>query len=262
MNRSLLKFFLLVFALTIPIWLIGGIPLPGPSSFPLTLNVLIQPFVPLIAALVLVHREEGRGGVRGLLKRTFDYRRIRYRKWYVPIIFLAPLIYLLTYGVMALAGLPSSGAHTPFLAIPILFVVFFILGAGEELGWMGYAADPMQERRSALTTGIILGLVWAIWHFVPLIQMGRTLTWIAWWTLSTVALRILIVWLYSNTGKSVFAAIVFHATSNLSLPAFPMDYDRASVQFTLGTITAMAAVIVSFLWGSKTLARFRYAGLR
>src|SRR5215204_1726907 len=63
MNRSLLKFFLLVFALTIPVWLIGGIPLPGPSSFPLTLNVLIQPFVPLIAALVLVHREEGRGGV-------------------------------------------------------------------------------------------------------------------------------------------------------------------------------------------------------
>jgi hypothetical protein len=50
MNRSLLKFFLLVFALTIPVWLIGGIPLPGPSSFPLTLNVLIQPFVPLIAA--------------------------------------------------------------------------------------------------------------------------------------------------------------------------------------------------------------------
>lgn len=97
---------------------------------------------------------------------------------------------------------------------------------------------------------------------MPLIQMGSTLTWIAWWTLSTVALRILIVWLYSNTGKSVFAAIVFHATSNLSLPAFPMDYDRASVQFTLGTITAMAAVIVSFLRRSKPLARFRYAGLR
>jgi uncharacterized protein len=92
MNRSLLKFFLLVFALTIPVWLIGGMPLPGASNFPLTLNVLIQPFVPLIAALILVHREEGRGGVRGLVKRTFDYRRIRHRKWYVPIIFLALLI--------------------------------------------------------------------------------------------------------------------------------------------------------------------------
>lgn len=67
--------------------------------------------------------------------------------------------YLLTYGVMVLARLPSSGAHTPFLAIPILFVTFFILGTGEELGWMGYAIDLMQERRSALTTGIVLGLV-------------------------------------------------------------------------------------------------------
>ena len=91
MNRSLLKFFLLVFALTIPVWLIGGMPLPGASNFPLTLNVLIQPFVPLIAALILVHREEGRGGVRGLVKRTFDYRRIRHRRWYVPI-FLALLL--------------------------------------------------------------------------------------------------------------------------------------------------------------------------
>lgn len=259
MNRSPLKLFLLVFALTVPVWLIGGVPLHGPSNFPLTLNVLLQPFVPLIAASILVHRGEGLGGVRGLLKRTFDYRRVRNKAWYVSIIFLVPSIYLLTYVVMALAGLPSSGAHTPILAIPILFVAFFILGTGEELGWMGYAADPLQERRSALTTGIILGLVWAIWHFVPLIQMGRTLTWIAWWTLSTVALRILIVWLYNNTGKSVFAAIVFHATSNLSLPVFPMNYDHASVQFTLGTITAMAAVIVTFLWGPKTLARFQYA---
>jgi uncharacterized protein len=251
MNRSPLKFFLLVLALTIPVWLIGGMPLPGPSNFPLTLNVLIQPFVPLIAALILVHRGEGLGGVRGLLKRTFDFRRIRNKAWYVPIIFLVPLMYLLTYGVMALAGLPSSGAHTPLLATPILFAAFFIFGTGEELGWMGYAADPLQERWSALTTGIILGLVWAVWHFVPLIQMGRTPTWIAWWTLGTVALRILIVWLYNNTGKSVFATIVFHATSNLSLPVFPMDYDQASVQVTLGTITAMAAVIVTFLWAQR-----------
>ena len=77
MNRSPLKFFVVVFALSIPIWLIGGRPLPGPSNFPLTLNVFMQPFVPLIAALILVYREEGRGGVRRLLRRVFDQRRIR-----------------------------------------------------------------------------------------------------------------------------------------------------------------------------------------
>ena len=258
-SRSPLKFFLLVFALSVPIWLVGGMPLPGPSDFPLTLNVLTQPFVPLVAALALVYREEGLGGVRMLLKRALDYGRTRNWAWYAPIVFLVPLIYLLTYGLTALTGLPPSGARIPFLAMPILIVAFFVLGTGEEVGWTGYATDPMQERWSALTTGVVLGVVWAVWHFVPLIQMGRSPTWIACWILGTVALRVLIVWLYNNAGKSVFATIVFHATSNLSLAVFPMDYDQAIVQFTLGALTALAAVVVTFLWRSRSLARYRYA---
>ena len=133
MNRSPLKFFVLVFALSIPIWLIGGRPLPGPSNFPLTLNVFMQPFVPLIAALILVYREEGRGDVRRLLRRVFDQRRIRNKIWYVPIIFLMPLLYLLTYGVMRLMGLPVPGRTASFLMIPLLFVLFFILAIGEEV---------------------------------------------------------------------------------------------------------------------------------
>ena len=99
-------------------------------------------------------------------------------------------------------------------------VLFFILAIGEEVGWMGYAVDPMQDQWSALTTSIILGLVTAIWHFVPLIQMGRTLIWIAWWTLGSISIRILTVWLYNSTGRSLFAAIVFHAMNNLSIAMF------------------------------------------
>jgi membrane protease YdiL (CAAX protease family) len=134
-----------------------------------------------------------------------------------------------------------------------------ILAIGEEVGWTGYVTDPMQERWSALTTAIILGVVTVIFHFVPLIQMGRTPAWIAWWALWSVPLRIFILWLYNNTGRSLFAAIVFHAMVNLSLPIFPIDYDQAITQFTSGTITVIAAVIVTYLWGSRTLARYRYA---
>jgi len=100
-----------------------------------------------------------------------------------------------------------------------------------------------------------------MWHFVPLVQMGRTPTWIAWWALGTVALRILTLWLYNNTGRSLFAAIVFHATSNVSFAAFP-NYGSHWDPAVAGAITAIAAAIVTFLWGSKTLARYRYAGCR
>jgi membrane protease YdiL (CAAX protease family) len=119
----------------------------------------------------------------------------------------------------------------------------------------------MQEQWSALTTSIILGLVWAMWHFVPLIQMDRTLIWIAWWALGSISIRILTVWLYNNTGRSLFAAIVFHAMFNVSYAVFPI-YGSHWDPAVAGVITAIAAVIVTFLWGSRTLARYRYADLR
>lgn len=107
----------------------------------------------------------------------------------------------------------------------------FIAAEGEELGWSGYAIDRMQDRWGAFPASTLLGLVWAIWHIVPLVQVHRSPVWIAWWCLGTVAARVLIVWLYNNTGKCVFGAAVFH--------------------------TMIAAGIVTVLWGPRTLSRHR-----
>jgi len=40
-------------------------------------------FCPLIAALILVYRQDKTTGVTELLKRSFDYRRIRAKIWIV-----------------------------------------------------------------------------------------------------------------------------------------------------------------------------------
>jgi uncharacterized protein len=100
--------------------------------------------------------------------------------------------------------------------------------------------------------------VWRIFHVVPDIQANHGLAWIAWQhSVYAVALRIVIVWLYNKTGKSVFAAILVHDTDNVSWSLFPnygSHYDPA----VMGAITAIAAAIVTFLWGSRTLARYRY----
>jgi hypothetical protein len=94
-----------------------------------------------------------------------------------------------------------------------------------------------------------------------MMEQGRDLTWMAWGTLGTLGWRTLIVWLYNNTGRSVFAAILFHAISNLGRAVFPTDLthnpliDYPGVHYS---IIAISAVIVTFLWGSKTLTQFRY----
>ncbi|RPJ78654.1 MAG: CPBP family intramembrane metalloprotease [Alphaproteobacteria bacterium] len=259
-NKSLLRFFSLIFALSIPFWLVGTFAEHLSIGLPLNLPVSALMFpCPLIAALILVYREDGPGGIRRLLNKVFDYKRIRPKIWYVPIIFLLPIIYLLSYGIMRLMGLPLLELHISFLTIPILFVVFFISAAGEEAGWMGYAVDPMQDRWSALKTGIILGLLWSIWHVVPDIQAHQTWAYIAGQRFYSVVLRILIVWLYNNTGKSVFAAILFHDMDNVTVYSLFPNTSTYYYPAITGVLTAIAAVTVTFLWGSKTLARYRYA---
>jgi hypothetical protein len=69
--------------------------------------------------------------------------------------------------------------------------------------------------------------------------------------LAGVGTRILIIWLYNNTGKSVFAGILFHV-----MALFSSSFVATSAS---GPITAIVVVVVTFLWGSKTLARYRYA---
>ena len=92
---------------------------------------------------------------------------------------------------------------------------------GEELGWSGYAIDLMQQRWGALRASLLLGSVWASWHFVALAQLGRSLEWIAWWSLWSVAARVIIVWFYNRAGGSVFGAAVYHASSNVAWQIFP-----------------------------------------
>lgn len=71
--ESTLQFFALVFALYVPLGLIGAIT--GAQLVPgLPLGAL-QAFCQIVAAVILTHRERGAAGTRVLLARLFDYRR-------------------------------------------------------------------------------------------------------------------------------------------------------------------------------------------
>lgn len=260
-KRSPLLFFVLVFALTFPLWVLSRvIRAEGlPDNLPVT--DAAATFVPLLAASILVYREEGWNGVKKLLRKTFDYGKIRQKKWYIPILFLMPFLYILTYTVMRLIGLPIPHSWKIPLTTPLIFLAFFAAAAGEELGYMGYAIDPLQERWSALKTGLIVGSIWALWHFPSMIQIGQTPALMAWGFFVTIAFRLLYIWLYNNTGGSVFAVILFHAISNTGRTIFPggrSQYELANAAVGY-SIIIFAALTVILLWGSKTLAQYRFS---
>jgi membrane protease YdiL (CAAX protease family) len=193
-----------------------------------------------------------------LLRRAFDYRRIRGVVWYVPIFLLMPAVSLVAYALMRLLDMPLPTPQFPTRVAALMFLAFLAAAMGEELGWSGYAIDPMQERWSALQAGILLGLVGALWHIVPLLQANRSPAWIAWWCLYAVAARVLIVWLYNNTGRSVLAAALCHAMLNMSWMLFPVYGSHFDPRLG-GLVMASAAALVTLAWGARTLARYRDA---
>ncbi len=251
-KRSPLKFFFLVFALSIPFWLIGAItPLQLFPGLPVSSLMM---FCPLMAASILVYKENKATGAAALLKRSFDWRRIRSKVWYIPAVLLMPDISLLAYGLMRLLRLPLPIPQFPGLAVLLIFSGSFIAALGEELGWSGYVLEPLLRRWNAFQSGMLLGSVWAVWHIVPLVQAERSLTWIAWQCLNFVASRVLLVWIYNNAGKSVFATALCHAMVNVSWLLFPNNGSHYDPRI-IGPITAFAAVMVLAIWGPRTLTR-------
>ena len=77
----------------------------------------------------------------------------------------------------------------------------------------------------------------------------------------SIPLWIIDLMIYNNTGKSLFACILFHTMLNVERLLFPRDgihnplVDYPNIHYS---IIAIAAGIVVCLWGSKTLAHYRY----
>ncbi len=165
------------------------------------------------------------GPARGwiLLRRAFDGARVNPARWWLPILLISPAVAVAAFVVQRASG---SGIPDPNFAVAgsLALAALFLAGAlSEELGWSGFALDPLQARWGPLPAGLAVGAAWAVWHYPALLQAHRAWDWIAWWTLGTVSLRLIMVWLYNRTGGSVFGAAVVHAVSNLCWQLFPVQ---------------------------------------
>jgi membrane protease YdiL (CAAX protease family) len=256
-RRSPLAFFGLVFALSIPFWVIGAA-----TGIQLTPNLPISAFIwvcPVLAAAILVYREGGGRGVAAFLRRSFDYGRIRDKHWLIPALLLLPGVYVATWLVMRALGLPVPSPQLPLLAALGWLLAYLVAGQGEELGWSGYALDPLQARWNAFGASLLLGGAWVLFHLVPLAQGGRAPEWIAWWSLATLAQRVLFTWIYNNTGGSVFAAALFHAMGNLAQIGPFLDFGPGGYPLDAQRISALllvaVAVAVIAIWGPRLLTR-------
>jgi membrane protease YdiL (CAAX protease family) len=253
-----LAFFAVLLALAIPIWLLS--PFLGViRSVHIPVSDLMLGFTPLAAGCVLTLRAEGAGGLVALLKRVFAFRTLARTGWLAAVLLLAPFIDLLTWVGLHLAGHVGE-AKPNYLGLPVLAAIMFVLAIGEEVGWTGYLLDPLQARFGALGASLIIAIPWWLGHIPSILEIGGTAADIAWWFPGALALRVIMTWLYNNTGRSLAAVVLFHMMLNLArsaaFPAIGAHYDPA-YQALAYTITFALAVVIVMVWGPETLMRVK-----
>lgn len=238
-------YFLLILLFSLPFWWLGSLPGDAlndaiPVNLPISALMVV---CPVLAAAILTYRAGGLPAVKQLFRRAFDFHRIRRKIWYAPILLLLPFLFLLAYLIMRLLGRPLPEPRILLLDALVFFLLYFVSAICEELGWTAYATDPVQNRLGALNAGLFLGVFWAVWHAVPYVQANNNAGWIIWQIVYSVATRVLIVWIYNGTGRSVFAAVLFHAISNLCWTLFPNYGSHYDPLFT-GLLASLAVGIV------------------
>ena len=219
--RDILAFFGLTFALTIPFWIIGGAI--GNALMPGLPIAALAAICPASAALILSWRLTGVASARALLMRTIDLGRIKPKAWWLVILLFSPAANVAAFIISRYLGAGIPNPQFNILPAVMLFA-FFVMGAvTEELGWTGFALGPIQTRVGVIPAGLLIGAIWAVWHYPTLLQANRSGVWIAWWTLGTISLRLFMVSLFNATGGSVLAVVMVHATNNLSWQLFPIQ---------------------------------------
>lgn len=253
--------FVLMFAFTWPIDLWAAADSHGwtPESIPPVLPLLVG-YGFVAAALLMTGLVDGRAGIRRLL-RQFLVWRIGLL-WYAVVLLGAPAVDLAAIAVHVLLGgaVPDFtatfarqvvGSLSLGVAIP-LFLVWGVLTNGEEIGWRGYATARLQDRHTALTAALVVGLVAAFWHLPKVLTAGSGQDYPFWlFFLDSIAKAIVFAWVYNSTGRSLWAVTLLHASVNTSIvflpiiPAATGDVGIIGISIGLHCLVAIAVVLVA-----------------
>ena len=149
------------------------------------------------------------------------------------------------------AGELGSAAGWGLIPTLLLYVV---LAVPEEVGWRGFAQARLQDRRSALASGLAVGALWALWHLPLRLDPSRVeaeSSHVA-WVMATVAAAVAYAWLFNSSGGSVLMVVILHAMSNTVANLVP---DAAGVAAWEAAVMTALAVLVVVVFGSRNLAR-------
>ena len=183
------------------------------DSQPIQLLGLIGGAAPALAALYIVFKFYSKEDAQQYWRNVYRFKVAAY--WWA-LVLLAPLLIGLIANLVVHRSFDFlSIGISDVIAFPIVFAVMIFAGGAEELGWRGIMQKRMQPSVYLPLTGMIIGILWGVWHLPLFLIEGfahydyHFLTYL----LMTVLFSLIMTGIVYQT-KSVGLAILFHAGIN------------------------------------------------
>jgi uncharacterized protein len=251
----------------------GVLPVELPLTVVQTLATVLGLALP---AFLVTAATGGKEGVRDLLGRLLRWRVGLHG--YLFVLFGLPMGVLLSaifmHGAAPLAALARNWALLFTAFLPGVIVPFLHTNLWEELGWTGFLQSTLQDRRGPLLASLIVVPFFALFHLparfvagwivddhtpfaqVPTVALG----YLALTAVVAVLLRVLIMWFYNGSGRSVIVVGLFHSAFNITIgnEVMPELLNLPASETSLmclGVLAVLAVAVVAF-----TRGRLAYQG--
>ena len=205
--------------------IVVGVLQVDPNTQPWTVWIvtIVGSWMPSLSAAIVVRATQGPEAVAGLFAELVRFKLPA--RWYLASLIPLGVVPLAVLGYRLSGGAPEGSAPLTFTVVFNLLVINLLSGAvGEEPGWRGFALPRLLERYSPLKAGLVLGLMWSFWHLgLWLVASGYSgttlLVYILAFTITLVALNLLMVWIYLHVPYSLVPMVVAHYTFNTAAPS-------------------------------------------
>lgn len=176
-------------------------------------------------------------------------------KWLVLALFFYTLLAYIATGISALffdgrfIGIPKL--NLPFSKVLLILILAFF----EEIGWRGYALPLLLKKTSFTTASLVVGVIWAVWHFPGyLVNFGAPndipfILFCVW----VIASSFIFTWLYIKSKGNIWTAVLLHFGANLALNMYPIMPTIANTAITFYLLTIFVICIAFYFKKTKNI---------
>ena len=243
---------------------------------------LMSVFGLALPAFLVTAAKDGREGVRELLRRMLRWR-VGVR-WYLLALFGLLVVTLL--GAIPFLGMAPLGALTEnwslifTVFLPGVLVPLVLVNLWEETAWTGFMQHTLQEERGPLLASVMVAPFFALIHMpgffvagfisdekTPLKEFPAVLVQVGILAVFAVFVRVLIMWLYNGSGRSVLIVALFHSAFNMTngqkiTPDLLGLPEGLAALIPAVAVMAIAALLATFTRGRLAYERARGAAPR